>query len=45
MYLADDPGRHQKVKQYDGLLSDYMLKLGFQGMLHIVDRFRPLLWS
>ncbi len=43
--LAENPDRHQRVKQYDGLLSDYMLKLGFQGMLHIVGRFRPLLWS
>lgn len=41
--LADDPDRHEKVKQYDGLLADYMRKMGVGGMLHIVGRFRPLL--
>lgn len=41
--LADDPERHGKVKQYDGLLADYMQKLGVEGMLHIVGRYRPLM--
>lgn len=35
--------RHRAVRQYDGLLADYMQKVGWDGMLHIVGRFRPLL--
>jgi hypothetical protein len=33
--------RHEKVKEYDALLSDYMVKLQHAGMLHTVGQFGP----
>lgn len=41
--LADVSERHERVKQYDGLLADYMQKAQYGGMLHIVGRYRPLM--
>lgn len=41
--LAGDSTRHGEVRQYDSLLSDYMQKIGVQGIIHTVGRFRPWL--
>lgn len=40
--LADDPDRHEKLKEYDGLLSDYTMKLGRNATLHTLHRLVPL---
>lgn len=40
--LDDDPQRRGQVKQYDGLLSDYLAKRGAQGVVHTVGRYLPL---
>ena len=37
--LEDDPERWATVRQYDGLLSDYMAKRGHQGVLHTAGRY------
>ena len=39
--LAADPKRHTEVKEYDHLLSDYLPKIGFEGIIHTVGAFRP----
>lgn len=39
--LDSDPERCEKVKQYYGLLTDYMPKLGHDNMVHAVQRFVP----
>ena len=39
--LDADPQRCGQVKQYSHLLSDYMRKLGYQGVLHTVGEFVP----
>jgi len=41
--LAQDADRHGKVRQYDVLLADYREKIGFEGVVHTVGRFRPWL--
>lgn len=45
--LIDDldcnPERCNKVKQYHGLLSDYMSKRGSEGALHTVGRYLPFM--
>jgi Serine dehydrogenase proteinase len=41
--LDDNPERCDKVKQYDGLLSDYMQKLSQTGVVHTVGRYLPLM--
>jgi len=40
--LGRDPERHEKVRQYDGLLSDYMPKFGHQSVLHTVRKYQPI---
>lgn len=40
--LDDVPERCRSVRQYHGLLSDYLGKLGFPAMLHSVGRVLPL---
>jgi hypothetical protein len=39
--LEDNPDTHRKVRQYDGLLTDYMRKIGHAGALHTVGHYRP----
>lgn len=39
---ADQP-RLKLVREYDGLLADYMEKMRFGAMLHVVGRYRPLI--
>lgn len=39
--LPDNSTRHERVKEYSALLSDYMVKLQQTGMLHTAGRFRP----
>lgn len=41
--LEDEPERSEQVRQYDGLLFDYMLKLGHQGAIHTADRYLPFM--
>ncbi len=41
--LDGDAKRNECLKQYDGLLTDYIQKIGFQAMLHTVGRYLPLL--
>jgi len=41
--LDCEPSRRDKVKQYHKLLSDYMQKMGAQGVLHAVGRYLPYL--
>ncbi len=41
--LDRDPTRSEQVKQYDGLLADYLAKRGNGGVLHTVGRFLPFL--
>lgn len=41
--LAHDSERHERVKQYDGLLSDFMQKLGYEGVLHPARKFQPIM--
>ncbi|HEX5504634.1 MAG TPA: hypothetical protein VFW96_18600 [Thermomicrobiales bacterium] len=41
--LDADPVRLKAVREYDGLLIDYMEKMRYSAMLHIVDRYRPLI--
>jgi hypothetical protein len=39
--LEQKPERWELVKQYDGLLVDYMAKRGVRGVLHTVGRYLP----
>lgn len=39
--LEDSPERCDQVKQYHGLLSDYLAKRGNGGVVHTVDRYLP----
>lgn len=41
--LGGQPTRHDAVKEYSGLFVDYMQKIGFEGIIHTVGRFRPWL--
>ena len=42
--LEADPARWKCVRQYDGLLADYMAKRGHQGVLHTVtSRYLPFM--
>lgn len=41
--LEQAPERWATVKQYDGLLFDYMVKLGSRGVLHTVGRYLPFM--
>jgi hypothetical protein len=43
--LDADRDRVKKVRQYDGLLVDYMEKMRFEAMLHIVERYRPIVFE
>lgn len=43
--LDADPPRLRAVREYDGLLVDYMEKMRFGVMLHIVGRYRPLIFG
>lgn len=40
--LDKDAPRLKLVREYDGLLVDYMEKMRYGAMLHVVDRYRPL---
>lgn len=41
--LEEDHGRWASIRQYDGLLSDYMAKRGHEGVLHTVGRYLPFM--
>ncbi len=41
--LEQAPERWAMVKQYDGLLFDYMVKLGSRGVLHTAGRYLPFM--
>lgn len=41
--LKEQPTRHDAVEEYSGLFADYMQKIGFEGIIHSVGRFRPWL--
>lgn len=43
--LDADPQRLRTVREYDGLLVDYMEKIGFGAMIHIVGRYRPIVFG
>ena len=43
--LDADPVRLKAVREYDGLLVDYMEKMRFDAMLHIVGRCRPIVFG
>lgn len=40
--LDGNAERSSILKQYDGLLSDYMTKIGYRGIIHSVSRLEPL---
>lgn len=41
--LASQSAHHIAVREYSGLMADYMQKIGFEGIIHRVGRFRPWL--
>lgn len=41
--LEQNPAQWAGIRQYDGLLSDYMAKRGHLGVLHTVGRYLPFL--
>lgn len=41
--FGEDPSLNDPIKNYDALLSDYMVKVGCRGAIHTVGRFLPYL--